>query len=112
MVNVGNVMLKLFSAFGEKPKSSSLHDGIDQRYTRFAPRRVRDAGPVDEAAAEALRDDDAPQSRKPVAAMRPISRAAMVVEQKFNDTAHLYADSRVSVSVLRRALPERFADLS
>lgn len=105
-------MLKLFSAFGEKPKPSWPHEGIDQRYTRFAPRRVRDAGPVAEATAEALCDDAAPLSRKPVAAMRPISRAAMAVEQTFNDTAHLYAESRISVSVLRRALPERFAELS
>lgn len=101
-------MFKLFSAFGEKPKPSSLHDGIDQKYTRFAPRRVRDTGPE----AESSRFDATPATRIPVAAMRPITRAAMAVEQTFNDTAHLYAESRVSVSVLRRALPERFGNLN
>jgi hypothetical protein len=102
------VMLKLFSSFVETPKRSALHDGLDKKYTRFAPRRVRETEPE----AEASPCDTIAMAPKPVAALRPITRAKMALDQKFNDTAHLYADTRISVSVLHRALPERFSDMN
>ena len=99
-------MLKLLNPFADKKPAISEELVPGAKYSRFAPGHVRDE--------PARGHDTHPEAHfgkaLPVAAHRPITRAAMSPEVKFSDSAHLYSDSRISIAVLRRALPERFAD--
>jgi hypothetical protein len=99
-------MLKLLNPFADKRPAVAEEIIPGAKYSRFAPRHVRE---------EPTRGHDThPEAHfgkpAPVAAHRPITRAALTPEPMFSDTAHLYSDGRVSVAVLRRALPARFAD--
>jgi hypothetical protein len=98
-------MLKLLNPFADR--TSAVKEDLlpEAKFSRFAPRHVRE---------ESTRGHDMhPEAHfgktVPVAAHRPITRAALNPEPKFSDSAHLYADDRISISVLRRALPERFS---
>ena len=98
-------MLKLLNPFADKKPAAKEDLLPGANYSRFAPRHVRE---------EPTRGHDPhPEAHfgkpAPVAAHRTITRAALSPGPKFSDSAHLYADDRVSISVLRRALPERFS---
>ncbi|MFK7744409.1 MAG: hypothetical protein AB8B47_05105 [Roseobacter sp.] len=49
--------------------------------------------------------------RLPIAAHRPITRKAFAGENNINVTADLHAESNIPVSILRKALPLRFAQM-
>lgn len=128
-------MFSLFSAFAGTPRRSLLEDETPQRLTRFATKHIREPVPIREetppppiqtapepapTAPEPVAPEPAPEPAA-VAAARPISRTQRApkpkfmdpkyLQPKFNDVEHLYANSRVSICVLRRALPSRFADI-
>lgn len=99
-------MLKLFGAPNRATgnKKPPAHQP-DVQYTRFyyrnaraapAPQAVEQAGPVKLSPVPA-----APQGRKP--------NEAGVQPPKLDENAQLYSEARISISVLRKALPMRFA---
>ncbi|WP_299734966.1 hypothetical protein [uncultured Roseobacter sp.] len=100
-------MLRLFNTL-----NTAKHDRIvatsAEKFSRFEPRHVRETLSEDVV----IPAQSARQTPAPVAAYRPASLAAKRAEPKFDDAAHLHSEARVSVAVLRRALPIRFAEIA
>lgn len=97
-------MMKLFGARGASAKKPVSHEA-DMRYTRFSYHQTRKASapkPVEQPS-------HVRRQSLPVAAHRPASNAARVHKAKLDENAQLYSDAHISVSVLRKALPLRFA---
>ena len=96
--------MKIFGALGPSAKKPPTHEA-DMRYTRFSYHKTRETAPshpVDTTS-------HVRRSSLPVAAHRPASNAARVHRQKIDENAQLYSDAGISVNVLRKALPLRFA---
>lgn len=100
-------MMKLFGSFGPATKKSPTHEA-DIRYTRFSYHKTR------EVAAPQSHDHPSHVRRPaaPAAAHRPASNVARAKPAKLDENAHLYSEARVSIAVLRNALPQRFAKLT
>lgn len=100
-------MMKLFGAFGPAVKKGPQPEE-DIRYTRFSYHKTREtAAPAAEATSSHVR-----RSAMPAAAHRPASNVARATAPapEVDENAHLYSETRVSVAVLRNALPQRFAE--
>ncbi len=79
----------------------------DIRYTRFTHTKTRAVLAAPVAAMSLSEHDGTVRSMS----RQPASRVAVPDSLPIDENAHLYADTGVSVAVLRRALPQRFADL-
>jgi hypothetical protein len=97
-------MLKLLNPFSDM-RTHPANTIAEGSFTRFAPRHTRESE-------NQMTPDRSGPVALPVTAHRPITRAALVPETTFNEGAHLHADTGISISVLRRALPERFAGMT
>ncbi|MGC3938820.1 hypothetical protein ACOTTU_13535 [Roseobacter sp. EG26] len=100
-------MLRLFNTINASKYEQQLSMPT-KKFSRFEPRHVRD--PI----AEECVAPPQPQQRAsiPVAAYRPVSLANKKPRPVFDEAAHLHSDARVSIAVLRRALPQRFAGMT
>ncbi|WP_227268289.1 hypothetical protein [Roseobacter weihaiensis] len=97
-------MLKFLGSLGnQEPQPAKLVEPA--RYTRGANNHKR----VSSLGLETNAEPSDPQV--PVGAHRPITRAAVTQKPRFDDSAHLHADTRIPVSTLRKALPKRFAQM-
>ncbi|MBW4709294.1 hypothetical protein KX928_15995 [Roseobacter sp. YSTF-M11] len=99
-------MLRLFNTLNASKHTNGVSPTV-KKFTRFEPRHVREAAPQTTCIAQ-------PEHRAPtpVAAYRPASHAPRKIEPVFDDAAHLHSEARVSIAVLRRALPQRFAQMT
>lgn len=95
-------MMKLFRA-PSLPATDNQQP--DVRYTRFYHRNAR-ATPVPPTVEHSDHPKHAPMPPAPQG-RRP--NAARVQPPKFDENAQLYSEARISINVLRNALPMRFA---
>lgn len=100
-------MLKLFTT-SKVPTIDHAHSEPDRKLSRFEPRHVREITDLRPAApVQAVCRPPHPDPK-----LNPAARRPSLSTQKFNDAAHLHCDGRVSITVLRRALPQRFAQMA
>ncbi|WP_299778832.1 hypothetical protein [uncultured Roseobacter sp.] len=97
-------MMKFLEALGTSAKKQPAH-GADMRYTRFNYHKTRETS----ASKQVEQPNHVRRTSMPVAAHRPASNAARAQKPKFDENAQLYSEAHISVSVLRNALPMRFA---
>ncbi|WP_299722773.1 hypothetical protein [uncultured Tateyamaria sp.] len=107
-------MSKLFGVFGKKP-TQDTSKGKPKRFTRFqdAPeggawtpdsdKKFTRFGPTETTTA--------PARPTPVAERRPVREAAVPARKLLDTTDHLESEAQIPVSILRRALPQRFAEM-
>lgn len=95
-------MMKLFRASSPPARNNQQPD---VQYTRFYYRNARVA-PIPQAVEQS---DHAKRSPVPAAPQDDRSNTAGVQPPKLDETAQLYSEARISINVLRSALPMRFA---
>ncbi len=94
----------MFGLLSKKPAQPLAVEG-PKKFTRFDTKQPQTRFPV---ANSRPSKPQRPVERMPVAAPKQV----LVKPRKIDENAHLYADAKVSVSILRKALPQRFKKIN
>jgi hypothetical protein len=104
-------MLRLLRGKVETPQPK-YSDPLDiRRYTRIEPRETHSAKQMPQACEVAVAPKRVRPSSIPKAPVMPQRPQRMDKTTEINLSEHLYSDAKISVGLLRRALPQRFGKI-
>lgn len=101
-------MLKILGSFGNSV-STDKTDGAREKFTRFAHVHERRSVEHPTSSDKAVRGQQRISSLREASSKEAPSKPKAQRLERFDANAHLYADTHIPISILRRALPSRFS---